>query len=101
MAAANYLTGFVTGDLYQKWSDKYSLLQRELAQRQITLPEGLSKKQFFEQAQEKLQMSHSQITEFLWNTYQPNKLWYIVLAMGAFTAISVFVYNRIVVKKEQ
>ena len=100
VAAANYLTGFVTGDLYQKWSDKYSLLQRELAQRQITLPEGLSKKQFFEQAQEKLQMSHSQITEFLWNTYQPNKLWYIVLAMGAFTAISVFIYNKIVVKKQ-
>nr|WP_314678498.1 MFS transporter [uncultured Capnocytophaga sp.] len=100
VAAANYLTGFVTGDLYQKWSDKYSLLQRELAQRQITLPEGLSKKQFFEQAQEKLQMSHSQITEFLWNTYQPNKLWYIVLTMGAFTAISVFIYNKIVVKKQ-
>ena len=101
VALANYLTGFITGDLYQSWSDKYSLLQLELAKRQISLPEGLSKKQFFEQAQEKLQLSHSQLTDLLWNTYHPNKLWYIALAMGAFTAISVYIYNRILVKKEQ
>ena len=97
---ANYLIGFVTGNLYQLWSDKYSLLQRELTSRQITLPEGLSKRQFFEQAQEKLQMTHTQLTDYLWNTYQPNKMWYITLAMGAFTAISVFIYNKIVVKKQ-
>ena len=98
VAAANYLTGFVTGDLYEKWSDKHSLLQRELVQRQITLPQGLSKNQLFEQAQEKLQMSSNQLTEFLWNTYQPNKLWYVVLFMGAFTIISVYIYNKLVMK---
>ena len=57
VAVANYLTGFVTGDLYQKWSDKYSLLKVELLQRQLSLPEGLSKKQFFEQAEQQLHMS--------------------------------------------
>ena len=100
VAVANYLTGFVTGDLYQKWSDKYSLLQIELAKRNIVVPKGLTKKQYFEYAQEKLQMSHSKITEMLWNTYQPNRLWYIVLAMGAFTAISVFIYNKYTIKKQ-
>ena len=100
VAVANYLTGFVTGDLYQKWSDKYSLLQLELAKRNIVVPKGLTKKQYFEYAQEKLQMSHSKITEMLWNTYQPNRLWYIVLAMGAFTAISVFIYNKYTIKKQ-
>ena len=99
-AVGNYLTGFVTGDLYQKWSDKYSLLQIELAKRNIVVPKGLTKKQYFEYAQEKLQMSHSKITEMLWNTYQPNRLWYIVLAMGAFTAISVFIYNKYTIKKQ-
>ncbi len=94
VAAANYLTGFVTGNLYEKWSDKYSLLQIEISKRNITVPEGLSKRQYFEYAQEKLQMTHSQLIDFLWNNYQPNKLWFVVVAMGAFTAISVFIYNK-------
>ncbi len=43
-------------------------------------------------------MSSNQLTEFLWNTYQPNKLWYVVLFMGAFTIISVYIYNKLVMK---
>ena len=101
VAVANYLTGFVTGDLYQKWSDKYSLLKRELLQRQLSLPEGLSKKQFFEQAEQQLHMSPAELTEFLWNTYQPNKLWFLVLAMGAFTIISVYIYNKMMIKTKE
>ena len=101
VAVANYLTGFVTGDLYQKWSDKYSLLKVELLQRQLSLPEGLSKKQFFEQAEQQLHMSPAELTEFLWNTYQPNKLWFLVLAMGAFTIISVYIYNKMMIKTKE
>ncbi|WP_455004889.1 MFS transporter [Capnocytophaga gingivalis] len=101
VAVANYLTGFVTGGLYQKWSDKYSLLKGELLQRQLSLPEGLSKKQFFEQAEQQLHMSPAELTEFLWNTYQPNKLWFLVLAMGAFTIISVYIYNKMMIKTKE
>ncbi|MEB3004515.1 MFS transporter [Capnocytophaga sp. G2] len=94
MALGSYLTGFFTGNMYDKWSDKHYLLQLEMKQRAIDMPEGLSKKQFFEQAQEKLQMSPTEITNLLWNTYHPNKYWYIIFSLGLLTAISIYLFNR-------
>ena len=46
-------------------------------------------------------MSPAELTEFLWNTYQPNKLWFLVLAMGAFTIISVYIYNKMMIKTKE
>ena len=82
IAIGNYLAGLITGNLYQHWSDKYSLLQLEIAKRNISMPEGLTKAEYFNQAAEKLQLSHQELTHYLWNTYQPNKIAYIVCAVG-------------------
>lgn len=61
VAAGNFFTGFIAGDLYQKWSDKLSLLQTELGKRNIAMPEVISKEQFIEQGSQALGMS---ITDF-------------------------------------
>ena len=100
VALGNYLTGFISGNLYGQWSDKYTLLQTEMAKRQIEMPEGLTKKEYFNLASEKLQLSQSQITDLLWNTYEPNKLWYVVCAIGIFAALSLYVYSKVMVRRE-
>jgi len=61
VAAGNFFTGFIAGDLYQKWSDKLSLLKSYLSQNGISMPEVISKEQFIEQGAEAFGMS---ITEF-------------------------------------
>ena len=94
MAVGSYLTGFFSGDLYDKWSDKHSLLKMELEKRAITLPESLNKKQYFELAQEKLHLSATELSDLLWNTYHPNKFWYIIFGLGILTAFSIFLFNR-------
>ena len=53
----NYLTTFVSGNLYQAWSDKLTLLQSEMLTRGIEMPEvgqAFSKNQYFSLAAEKL-----------------------------------------------
>lgn len=156
VAAGNFFTGFISGDLYQKWSDKLSLLQTEMGKRNITMPEVVSKEQYIEEAskalnvsitqfetqfslkqdhldwnlvgtkvsqfastkgvdvsniampfskneyfalaEQKLSMSHWQLTEFLWDTYQPNKLWFVVVAVGLVSIVSLLIYDKMVIK---
>ena len=94
VAAGNYLTGFFSGFLYTEWSDKYGLLKTELAKRAIEMPENLTKNQYFEVASQKLGLSQSQITQLLWDTYEPAKLWYVICALGVFAAVSLYIYNK-------
>lgn len=156
VAAGNFVTGFIAGDLYQKWSDKLSLLQNNLAEKGIEMPNVVSKEQFIEQgskafgmsitdfentlglkekgidyatigqrfteyatekgidisnvhtpfskseyfalAEQKLGMSHWEMTNMLWDTYEPNKLWIVVFGIGVFSVISLVLYNKWVIK---
>ena len=56
VAAGNFLTKFISGNLYQKWSDKLSLLQNEMSTRNIDMPDVVTKEQFIEQTSSQLNM---------------------------------------------
>ena len=156
VAAGNFFTGFIAGDLYQKWSDKLSLLKNHLTQKGVEMPEVISKEQFIEQAsaafgmsitefentlnlkekgldyptiterfvqyatehgidisnihtpfskseyftlaEQKLGMSHWEMTGMLWDIYEPNKLWIVVFGIGVFSVISLMLYNKWIIK---
>lgn len=156
VAASYAITKFISGDLYQKWADKLSLLQNNLTEKGIEMPEVVSKEQFIEQgskafgmsitefentlnlkeknlnypvigqrfteyatekgidisnvhtpfskseyfalAEQKLGMSHWEMTNMLWDTYEPNKLWFVVFGIGVFSVISLVLYNKWVIK---
>src|SRR5690606_32486441 len=134
VAASYFVTSVISGSLYQSWSDKLSLLKKEMAGRNIEMPEVVTKEQFIEEgskalnmsigdfekyfhlkaetidwttvaqsfkdfalsksidisqvhfpfskneyftlAEQKLGMSHWEMADMLWNTYNPNKIWY-------------------------
>ncbi|WP_026978797.1 MFS transporter [Flavobacterium tegetincola] len=156
VAAGNFFTGFISGDLYQKWSDKLSLLQTEMGKRNIEMPKVISKEQFIEQgsqamnlsitefentfhlkdanldypaistqfvematrkgidvsniqtpfsksdyftlAAQKLNMNSWDMTQMLWDNYSPNKIWYVVFAVGLVSIVSLIIYDQFVVK---
>ncbi|MGB6084414.1 MFS transporter [Moheibacter sp.] len=156
VAASYWVTSFISGDLYQAWSDKLSLLKKEMTSRNIAMPEIVSKEQFveegantfgmklsefenqfnlkadevnweevkksvgelatqknidvsqlhfpfskneyFELAEQKLGMDHWQMVEMLWNTYQPNKIWMVIVGIGMFSVVSLVIYDRLIIK---
>ncbi|GJH41743.1 MFS transporter [Capnocytophaga sp. HP1101] len=100
VAVGNYIAGLISGDLYEKWSDKYTLLKTELTNKAIAMPENLTKNEYFDLASQKLGLNQSQITDLLWNTYNPNKMWYLIFGIGIFAALSLYAYNKIMVRKE-
>ena len=156
VAASYWVTSFISGNLYQSWSDKLSLLQTEMGKRNIDMPEVVSKEAFIENgstalnmsiaefestfglknenldwqeigasfnelavskgiditnvhlpfskneyfalAEQKLDMGHWEVVDMLWQTYNPNKIWYVIVGIGLFSIISLSLYNRLVIK---
>ena len=100
----NLLTTFVSGNLYQAWSDKLSLLQTEMASRGVVMPEitnEFTKNDYFALASEKLEMTQVQMTQLIWDTYNPNKIWYVIVAIGVVTIIALTIYDRTVIRPKE
>ena len=62
----------------------------------INLP--FSKSEYFALAEQKLGMSHWEMTNMLWEIYEPNKLWFVIFSIGIFSIISLSIYNRYIIK---
>lgn len=159
VAASYFVTSFISGSLYQSWSDKLSLLKKEMLGRNIEMPEVVTKEQFIEEgakafgvsitdfekqfnlkaetidwavvkqsvieaataknitinqvhfpfskneyftlAEQKLGMSHWEMTDMLWQTYNPNKIWYVIVGIGIFSIISLTIYDYLIIKPLQ
>ena len=100
----NFLTTFVSGNLYQAWSDKLSLLQTEMSNRGIQMPEiskEFTKNDFFASASEKLGMTEVEMTQFVWDSYNPNKIWYVIVGIGVVTILALTVYDRMVIRPRE
>ena len=104
VAAGNFFTQFISGNLYEAWSDKFGLLQREMATRGIAMPEvndGFTKNQYFAMAEQKLGMDKWELTQMLWDTYSPNKIWYVIFGIGIITIIALMIYDKMVIKPRE
>ena len=159
VAASYWVTSFISGNLYQSWSDKLSLLQKEMGKRNLAMPEVVSREQFIENgskalnmpitefenhfhlkaetidwkqvgtafhdfaakknievsqihlpfskneyytlAEQKLGMNHWEMTEMLWNNYQPNKIWWVIVGIGMFSIISLSLYDKFIIQPRE
>src|SRR5690606_24141877 len=63
---------------------------------QIHLP--FSKNEYFALAEQKLNMSHWEMTNMLWENYHPNKIWFVIVGIGLFSIISLTIYDRFIIK---
>lgn len=101
VAAGNFLTGYLSGDVYQAWSDKISLLKQEVAVRGLSIPQisdTFTQNDYVHQAEKMMGMSSDQLTRFLWDTYHPEKIWILFSAIGVATIIGLFLYDKFILK---
>jgi dipeptide/tripeptide permease len=107
ISAANFLTKWITGDLYETFADKISLVRKELVLKGIELPkiekDVYSKDQFLTDAAEKLNMTTEQMSNYIWDTYHPGTIWYIIAGIGVITIVGLVFYDRTIgnIKKEE
>lgn len=101
-AGGHALAGWLSGDIYEKTSDKIYLLQQEVAKRGISLPEiseSYSKNDFFNEAAAKMVMTRSELTNFIWTEYHPSNIWFVYSGVAVLAVVLLFVYDRFIMRR--
>jgi hypothetical protein len=95
------IAGYLSGSVYEQISDKISLIYKDALTQNIILPklsDTFTKTDLINEYLNKTGFTVSQMTKHLWNIYEPYKIMYIYASIGVFTALGLFVYDKIVRK---
>ncbi|BAX79871.1 MFS transporter [Labilibaculum antarcticum] len=96
----NVFAGFISGNVYQNMSDKTLFVKQEVAKRGLEISENLSQNEYFNKAAESMNMNPMELTNYLWTSYNPSKIWYIILAIGLFSVVALYFYDRLLLNKK-
>ena len=102
LAGGNLLGGLLSGKLYGSLSDKYTLLRKYLVENgYFNLKDiaGTDDAVLFNSSLDTLHMNANQLTQTLYDTYQPGVIWMVFTAIGLGTATLLFLYNRFILKE--
>jgi dipeptide/tripeptide permease len=100
-AGGNFFAGQISGGVYQRLSDKISLLQIDVASKGLDIPAisgKFTQTDYFNRAAELMGMNGRQLTDYLWVTYHPNRIWYIVFGIGIATVVLMMLYDRFLIR---
>ncbi len=103
LAAAHQLSGVLAGQVYGKMSDKLVLLKTEVAKRSLEIPEiskSFSQENYYEKAGELMGLDQGQLTQFLYETYNPSRVWVIYTCIGLGTALALLLYDKFILKSK-
>lgn len=98
MFLGNLFTGIISGEVYQITSDKVEIVREEAAKINLSLPEVLTQTEEFNLLAQEMGYSSIELTDYLWTQYQPYNFWMIIAGIGGIAALSLFVYNKTIIK---
>ena len=87
--------GMISGNVYQVMSDKVFLTQQFVAEKGLSIVDGLSTNEYFNEVAHQVNMSPNDFTNHLWNTYNPSSIWIVILSIGIGATICLFIYDKI------
>jgi dipeptide/tripeptide permease len=102
LAGGNLLGGLLSGKLYGSLSDKYTLLRKYLVDHghyQLNEIADMDDGVLFNTSQETLNLSAKQLTQMLYETYQPGTIWLVFVSIGIGTSALLFLYNKFILKE--
>ena len=97
----NIGAGFISGNVYQKMSDKYEFAKQFATEKNLDINLELTNNQLFQSIAEQSDLSEQALTNMLWAQYHPSSIWIVILIIGLISAASLFVYNWWISKKSQ
>jgi dipeptide/tripeptide permease len=103
-AGGNFFAGQISGGVYERLSDKTTLLQAEVASRGLSIQpisDSFTQTDYFNSAASQMGMNGRQLTDYLWTTYQPNKIWYVVFGIGLATVVLMMLYDRFLIRPKK
>lgn len=102
LALGHQIAGFLSGAPYEKVADKLYLLKEEVQIRGLSVPEigdNFTKTDYFNEAARQMDMTQQQLTNFLWDSYQPQSIWVIFSLVAIGAVVLLFLYDRFILPK--
>ncbi len=90
IALGNFIGGFISGVVYNSISDKYELTRKLLPE----LAHNITNDQLFEQAAMTLKTDKAGLTKLLWDNYHPNYFGFVLLGLGLFSVVLLYLYDK-------
>ncbi|MEZ4996356.1 MAG: hypothetical protein R2758_02365 [Bacteroidales bacterium] len=72
-----------------------------MAERGFEIPEisgTFTQTDYFKRAQELFGMDSQQLTRYLWDTYNPARVWVLFTAIAIAASVLLFLYDRLILK---
>ncbi len=102
IAAGHQLAGWLSGGIFERISDKYYLLTREISARGISLPtlsDTYTKNDFWNEAASCMGMNSGELGNFLWQNYHPWHIAYLFSGIAILAMFLLWVYDRFILKE--
>lgn len=102
-AGGNFFAGQISGGVYQRMSDKITMVEKAVADNGLNMPavfdrESMVMNDYIQQAADLLGMNQTQLTDHLWQTYHPGNIWFVVFGVGIITVVMLYLYDRLLLK---
>ncbi|MCB2197585.1 MAG: MFS transporter [Bacteroidetes bacterium] len=104
MAIGNLLAGFISGFVYQKMADNITIAQKEAKIQGFDIPElsdQFTKNDYLNALASKLDLTQQQLTNYLWETHHPNRIWIVLFSVGIFAVFMLYLYDRTLIRKKK
>lgn len=93
--------GWISGKPFEMMADKVFLLKKAVAERGFDIPdisEKFTQTEYVSRAQELFGMDAQQLTRYLWDTYNPSKVWILFASIAVAASIMLFLYDRLILR---
>jgi MFS family permease len=104
MSGGNFFAGLLSGPVYGSWSDKVFLLRQDMASKGIKMPEiseSFTQNELIFEAARAYNMTVPELTNYLWDTYNPADIWWLFTGIGLATALLLFAYDRLLMRNRK
>jgi len=101
IAIGHFLAGWLSGKPFEIIADKYYLLGKAVEQKGFAIQpisEQFTQTQYLEKAQELFGMNGQELTQYLWDTYHPNNIWYLFTGIAVAASFFLLLYDRFILK---
>lgn len=101
IAIGHFLAGWVSGKPFEMLADKYYLLGRAIEEKGFSIQpisEQFSQTQYFERAQDLFGMDGHQLTQYLWDTYNPSSVWVLFTGIAVTASLLLILYDKFILK---
>ncbi|MBE0667396.1 MAG: MFS transporter [Bacteroidales bacterium] len=104
VAIGHFTAGWISGKPYEIVADKFFLLKKAVAESGFSIPDlsdTFTQTDYFNKAQQLFGMDGRQLTQYLWDTYHPSKVWIIFSGMALGASLLLYLYDRFILRGRQ